>query len=82
MEVPTKQCCYDMSLLTFYNKNITIMDNLDELERQRAANRERQRRRREQGSQEERDIVNKSRRLNHQQSDSERETHTERSRLS
>jgi hypothetical protein len=71
-----------MSLLTFYNKNITIMDNLDELERQRAANRERQRRRREQGSQEERDIVNKSRRLNHQQSDSERETHTERSRLS
>jgi hypothetical protein len=34
------------------------MDNLDALERQRAANRERQRRRREQGSQEERDIQN------------------------
>jgi hypothetical protein len=58
------------------------MDNLDELGRQRATNTERQRRRREQGSQEEGDIVNESRRLNHQQSDSERETHTERSRLS
>jgi hypothetical protein len=34
------------------------MDNLDELERQRAANRERQRRRREHGSQEEGDIQN------------------------
>jgi hypothetical protein len=32
------------------------MDNLDETERQRAANRKRQRRRREQGSHEERDI--------------------------
>jgi hypothetical protein len=58
------------------------MDHLDELERQRAASRERQRLRREQGSQEERDIENESRRLNHQQSDSERETHRERSRLS
>jgi hypothetical protein len=34
------------------------MDNLDELERQRAANRKRQRRRREHGSQEEGDIQN------------------------
>jgi hypothetical protein len=37
------------------------MDNVDELERQRATNRERQRRRREQGSQEERDIENERR---------------------
>jgi hypothetical protein len=37
------------------------MDNVDELERQRAANRERQRRGREQGSQEERDIENERR---------------------
>jgi hypothetical protein len=50
------------------------MDNLDELELQRAANRERQRRRREQGSQEEQDIQNERRRLNYLQSDSERET--------
>jgi hypothetical protein len=35
------------------------LDNLDKLERQRAANRERQRRRQKQGSQEERDIQNK-----------------------
>jgi hypothetical protein len=58
------------------------MDNLDELERQKAANRERQRCRREQGSQEERDIQNVRRRLNYQQSNSERETHRERSCLS
>jgi hypothetical protein len=57
------------------------MDNLDELERRRAANWERQRRRWEQGSQEERDIQYERRRLNYQQSDSERETHWERSRL-
>jgi hypothetical protein len=55
-------------------KNITIMDNLDELERQRAASRERQRLRREQGTQEERDIENEPRRLNYQQSNSEKET--------
>jgi ribosomal protein S14 len=58
------------------------MDNLGELERQRAANRERQRCRREQGSQEEKDIENEGRRLNYQQSESEREIHRERSRLS
>jgi hydroxyacyl-ACP dehydratase HTD2-like protein with hotdog domain len=58
------------------------MDNLDELERQRTANRERQRRRREEISQEERDIQNERRRLNYQQSDSKRDTHRERSRLS
>jgi hypothetical protein len=52
------------------------MDNLDELERQRAANRER--RRLEQGSQEERNIENEPRRVNYQQSDIERETHRER----
>jgi hypothetical protein len=57
------------------------MDNLDELERQRAANRERQRRRREHGSQEEGDIQNERIRLNYQQCDSERETHRERTRL-
>jgi hypothetical protein len=37
------------------------MDNLDELERQRAENRERQKRRREHRSQEERDIENERR---------------------
>jgi hypothetical protein len=37
------------------------MDNLKELERQRAENRERQRRRREHRSQEERDIENEPR---------------------
>jgi hypothetical protein len=58
------------------------MDNLDELERQRAANRERQRCKREQGSQEEKDIENEGRKLNYQQSESEREIHRERSRLS
>jgi hypothetical protein len=51
MAVPTKLCCYDTSLLTvkpvinIIRKILpTIMDNLDELERQRAENRERQRR--------------------------------------
>jgi hypothetical protein len=42
-------------------KNITIMDNLGELERQRSENRERQRRGLEHRSQEERDIENERR---------------------
>jgi hypothetical protein len=45
-------------VINFIKKNITLMDNLDELERQRAENRERQRLRREHRSQEERDIEN------------------------
>jgi hypothetical protein len=54
------------------------MVNLDELERQRAANRERQRRRREQGSQEERHIQNeRGRRLNYQLSVIAKERHVE-----
>jgi hypothetical protein len=65
MAVPTKLCCYDASLLTvkpvISKKNITIMDNLGELERQRSENRERQRRGLEHRSQEERDIENERR---------------------
>jgi hypothetical protein len=67
MALPTKLCCYDTSLLTvkpvinFIRKVLQIMDNLDELDRQRGENRERQRRRREHRSQEERDIENEHR---------------------
>jgi hypothetical protein len=49
------------------------MDNLDDSERQIAANRER--RRREQGSQEEIDNENDRIRLNYTQSNSERDTY-------